>query len=106
MAKYLIEAAYSSEGLKGVEKDKPSGRQSAVTKAVKGLGGKVEAFYFSLGDHDVVVIVDLPDLISVTALAMHVSDTGLVRTKTVALLTVEDADKAVQMKVDYRAPGR
>jgi uncharacterized protein with GYD domain len=106
VAKYLIEATYSAEGLKGLEKDKPSGRQAVVTKAVKGLGGKVEAFYYSLGDHDVVVIIDLPDLVSATALAMHVSDSGLVRTKTTALLSVEDADRAVQMKVDYRAPGR
>jgi|SRR4051812_47115032 uncharacterized protein with GYD domain len=106
MPKYLIEGSYSAEGLKGIEKDKPSGRQAVVAKAVKGLGGKVEAYYFSLGEYDVVAIVDLPDLVSVTALAMHISDSGLVRTKTTALLTVDEADRAVQMKVDYRAPGR
>ena len=106
MAKYLIEGSYSAEGLKGIEKDKPSGRKAAVTKAIEGLGGKVEAFYFCLGERDVIAIVDMPDLVSVTAFAMHVSDSGLVRTKTTALLSIEDADKAVLKKVDYRAPGR
>ena len=106
MAKYLVEASYSADGLKGLEKDKASGRRAAVGKAVEGLGGKLESFYFCLGDYDVVTIVDLPDIVSVTALAMHVSDTGLVRTKTIALLSVEEADKAIQKKVDYRAPGR
>jgi uncharacterized protein with GYD domain len=106
MAKYMIEASYSADGLKGLEKDKATGRRTAVEKAVKSLGGKLEAYYFALGEYDVVTIVEVPDLVSVTALAMHVSDTGLVRTKTTSLLTVEEADRAVQMKVDYRGPGR
>jgi uncharacterized protein with GYD domain len=106
MAKYMIEAVLTAEGLKGVEKDTASGRRAAVTKAVEGLGGKLEAFYFSLGDHDVICLVDLPDIVSATALALHISDIGPVRTKTTALISVEEADKAIQMKVAYRAPGR
>ena len=106
MAKYLIQANLSGEGMKGVEKDTATGRQATVSKAVKGLGGKLEAFYFSFGEHDVVTIVDLPDIVTAAALAMHVSDTGLVRTMTAALLTVEETNQAIKKKVDYRAPGR
>ncbi len=106
MAKYLIQANLSGEGMKGVEKDTASGRQAAVAKAVKGLGGKLEAFYFSLGEHDVLALVDLPDVVTATALAMHISDTGLVRTKTTALLSVEETNEAIKKKVEYRAPGR
>jgi hypothetical protein len=36
---------------------------------------------------------------------MAVSATGLVRTKTTALLTVEETDRALAKKVSYRAPG-
>ena len=106
MAKYMIQANLSGEGIKGVEKDTASGRQAAVAKAVKGLGGKLEAFYFSLGEHDVLALVDLPDVMTATALAMHISDTGLVRTKTTALLSVEETNEAIKKKVEYRAPGR
>lgn len=106
MAKYLIQATLNADGMKGVEKDTGTGRRAAVTKAIEGLGGKVEAFYFSLGEHDVVVVVDMPDIVAVTAANMHVNESGLVRTKTTALLTVEEVNKAIKLKVDYRAPGR
>jgi uncharacterized protein with GYD domain len=43
MPKYLISASYSAEGLKGLQKDKASGRRRAVTAAIEALGGKVEA---------------------------------------------------------------
>ena len=34
MPKYLIEASYTAEGLRGLQKDKASGRKQAVTKLV------------------------------------------------------------------------
>jgi uncharacterized protein with GYD domain len=105
MPKFLIEASYTAEGLKGLQKDKASGRKAAVTKAAEALGGKLEAHYFSLGEYDTFVILDLPDIESATALSLAVSSSGLVRTKTVALLTVEETDKALQKSVSYKPPG-
>src|SRR3981081_2406338 len=105
MPKYLIEASYTAEGLRGLQKDKASGRKQAVTKLVEGLEGKLEAMYFALGEHDVILIVDVPDIISGAALALNVSATGLVRTKSTVLLTVEETDRALAKKVSYRAPG-
>jgi uncharacterized protein with GYD domain len=72
MPKYLIAASYTAEGLRGLQKDKASGRLRAVTAAVEGLGGKVEAFYSALGEHDAYVIVDLPDMMTATALSIAV----------------------------------
>ncbi|MDB6088642.1 MAG: hypothetical protein JWN85_1426 [Gammaproteobacteria bacterium] len=105
MPKYLVQAAYSAEGLKGLQKDKASGRRQAVTSAVEGLGGKVDAMYFALGEHDVLLIVDMPDVVSGAALGLRVSATGIVRTKTTSLLTIEEVDRALAKTVDYRAPG-
>ena len=105
MAKYLVQAAYSAEGLKGLMKDRASGRKQAVGNAVEALGGKLEGMYFALGEYDVLLIVDLPDVISGAALGLRVSATGLVRTKTTSLLTIEEADRALGKTVDYRAPG-
>ncbi len=105
MPKYLVQAAYTAEGLQGLQKDKASGRKQAVTRAVEGLGGKLEAIYYALGEHDVVLIVDMPDVISGAALGLRVSSSGLVRTKTTTLLTLEEADRALSKTVDYRAPG-
>jgi uncharacterized protein with GYD domain len=38
-------------------------------------------------------------------LSLAISASGLVRTKTIPLLTVEEADRALGMKTGYRAPG-
>ena len=105
MAKYLIEASYTAEGFRGLQKDKASGRKQAVTKLVEDLGGKVDGMYFALGDRDVILIVDVPDIVTGAALSLTVSATGLVRTRSTALLTVEEADSALAKKTSYRAPG-
>ena len=106
MPKYLIEATYTHEGLQGLIRDKASGRGAAVKKAVESLGGKADAAYFTFGDNDVIVIVDLPDNISAAALALAVSGSGLVRTKTTPLLTMEEVDRAIGKNVQYQPPGK
>jgi uncharacterized protein with GYD domain len=106
MPKYLIQASYSAEGLEGLKKDTASGRKAAVTKAMESLGGKVEAFYFSFGSEDVVLIVDMPSNTAAASASIAVGSTGLAHTHTTPLLTVEEADKAITMKADYRAPGK
>jgi len=66
----------------------------------------MECFYNALGEDDAYVIVDLPDNVSAAALGVAVSASGLARTRTTALLTVEEVDRALEKSVSYRAPGR
>jgi uncharacterized protein with GYD domain len=106
MAKYMIQAAYTADGLKGLMKDKASGRRAMVTKAVEAAGGKVESIYYSFGKADVVLIVDLPDNSTAAAFALTASASGLVRCTTTPLLTIEEADRALAKKVAYKAPGK
>ena len=105
MAKYLIQASYTAEGLRGLKNDKATGRKQAVTKLLEGLEGKLEAMYFAMGEHDVVMIVDMPDLVTAAAVSLTVSASGLIRSKTTALLTIEETDRALTKKIDFRAPG-
>jgi uncharacterized protein with GYD domain len=106
MAKYLIQASYTAEGLKGLMKDKASGREAAVRKAAEAAGGSVEAFYYSFGKHDAVVIVDVPDNVTAAAFALTAAASGLVRIQTTPLLTVQEVDQALAKKVAYNPPGR
>lgn len=106
MPKYLVQASYTTEGMKGLAKDKASGRKAAIEKAFGSVGAKVECFYYSFGKHDVVLVVDGPDNISVAAMAFAVCSTGLAHTSTIPLLTVEETDKALQKSVSYRGPGQ
>ena|SRR5690242_16368660 len=105
MAKYLITASYTAEGMKGLQKDKASGRRNAVRQACASVGGKLEAFYFAFGGDDVVTIVDLPDNVAASALSLAASATGLIRTRTTALLTVEEVDKSLAAAVNFRGAG-
>ena len=105
MAKYLVVASYTAEGIKGVLQKGGTARRDAVAKMAAGLGGSVESFYFAFGDADAYVTVDLPDNVSAAAVGLAVSATGLVSTKTVVLLTPEEIDKAAKTQVGYSAPG-
>ena len=105
MAKYLVVASYTAEGIKGVVSKGGTARKEAVTKMVTGLGGKVESFYFGFGEGDAFVTVDLPDNVSAAAVGLAVSATGLASTKTIVLLTAEEIDRAAKTQVTYKAPG-
>lgn len=105
MAKFLWKASYTSEGVKGVLKEGGTGRRAAVEKVVEGLGGKVEGFYFALGEDDVYVIAELPDTVTATAVSLTVNASGVVALQTVELLTPEQVDEASKKSVEYRPPG-
>ena len=70
MAKYLIQVHYTADGVKGLLADGGTARRAASEKAIESVGGKMEAFYFALGDVDAYVIADLPDDASVVALEL------------------------------------
>jgi uncharacterized protein with GYD domain len=106
MAKYLLEARYTSEGTKGLAREGGTGRRAAAAKAIESLGGTLESFYYAFGDVDVYAVFDAPDHMSATALALAVTQSGSVNLKTVVLMTPEEMDQAGKKAVDYRPPGR
>ncbi|HVA01551.1 MAG TPA: GYD domain-containing protein [Terriglobia bacterium] len=106
MAKYLLQATYSPEGIKGVVKDTATGRKAAIQKALAGVGAKVEAMYYAFGDYDAVLIIDAPDNVAAAAISFTTCATGLARIKTIPLLTIEETDQAVKKTVQYRGPGQ
>ncbi len=105
MPKFLFEASYTADGVKGVQSAGGSSRRDAVAHVAESVGGSLESFHFSFGDSDAYVIVDLPDNESATAVALTVNATGAVAVKTVVLLTPEEVDAAAKRSVDYRPPG-
>jgi uncharacterized protein with GYD domain len=105
MAKYLVSVNYSAAGAKGVRKEGGTKRRHVVTKALESMGGTLESFYFGLGSPDAVVIVNLPDNVSVAALAVAVAASGAGSVVTTPLLSPEEMDKACGKKTAYKAPG-
>src|ERR1043166_7289585 len=86
MPKFLVEASYTAEGLKGLQKDKAEGRTNALKNALRWVDGQLECIYWCLGEKDVVLIADLPNIGAAAALASTACASGLVRTKTTQLL--------------------
>ena len=105
MPKFLFEASYTLDGVKGVQSAGGTSRVDAVTEVAESVGGRLESFYFAFGDRDAYVIVDLPDNESAAAVALTVNGTGGATVKTVVLLTPEEVDAASKRSVEYRPPG-
>jgi uncharacterized protein with GYD domain len=105
MPKYLIEASYTLDGVKGIKGAGGSSRRDAVAQVAESVGGRLESFYFGFGDHDAYVTVDLPDNESAAAVALTVNAAGGATVKTIVLLTPEEVDAAARRSVEYRAPG-
>ena len=105
MPMYLIQGSYTQEGVKGVRSGGGSRRRDAVAHLAESVGGRIESFYFALGDDDVHVIAELPDNEAAAAIALTVNASGAVNIKTVVLLTPEEVDAAAQRSVDYQPPG-
>jgi len=105
MPKFLIKASYNAEGARGLIKEGGSARRAVVENILKGLGGKVEAFYFAYGEDDAYVITDVPDATAGLAVSLAVNASGAVRLQTIPLITPEEIDAASKKAVSYRAPG-
>lgn len=106
MAKYLLEACYTEQGLKGLMKEGGTSRRKAVEDMLKAVGGKLDAFYYAFGDTDVFCLVDVPDHVTTLALTLAVNAAGAATLKTTVLLTPEDVDQATKKTVQYRLPAK
>lgn len=105
MPKFLFEASYTPDGVKGVQSAGGTSRREAVAQVAESVGGTLESFYFAFGDRDAFVIVDLPDTESAAAVALTVNAAGGARVKTTVLLSPDEVDAAAKRSVDYRPPG-
>jgi uncharacterized protein with GYD domain len=96
MASYLVQVSYTSEALKSLMATQQD-RTAVVSKAVKGLGGKLIGNWLSFGDYDVVLIMEMPDHVSAAALALAAAAGGSLKSvKTTPLLSVEEGKEAMK----------
>jgi uncharacterized protein with GYD domain len=105
MPKFLFEASYTTDGIKGIQRAGGSSRRDAIGQLAEASGGQLDSLYFAFGEHDVYAVFDLPDNETAAALALAVNASGATRVRTVVLLTPEQVDAAASRAVDYRPPG-
>lgn len=105
MTKYLIKASYTAEGSRGLLKKGGTNRKNAIDEMVKGLGGKLDSFYYGFGEHDVYAVCSLPDTATASAILLSINASGLVNVCAEVLIDPAEIDKAKNMVVKYRTPG-
>ena len=106
MGKYLFQGSYTEQGLKGLLKEGGSGRVKAIEQLVKGLGGKLEMFYFAHGSDDFFIVADVPDGVSAIATSLIVNATGTVKARMTVLITPEEIDQATKITINFRTAGQ
>ena len=107
MSLYMYQAAYTPESWAAQIKN-PQNRVEAVGKAAcEAAGGKLVGGWLSFGDYDLVLVADVPNDESMSAIAVAVAAGGAVKaSKTTRLLTgaqgVEMLKKAETVAKVYR----
>ena len=104
MSKYLFYGEYTPQGYQGLVQEGGSKRIEAAKQALGSVGGSLEAFYFSFGENDFYIIVDLPDNVTTTAVTLAGNVSGTFSIKGIPLLTAAELDEAVNKSVDFRPP--
>ena len=107
MALYMYQAAYTPESWAAQLKN-PQNRVETVGKAAcEAVGGKMVGGWYCFGEYDLVIIADVPDDASMSAIAMAIAAGGALKAgKTTKLLTgaqgVEALKKADAVAKIYR----
>ena len=106
MAKYLVQAKYVGEGLKGLLKEGGSSRRAILQNTLKSIGGTLESLYYCFGEYDILGVMEVPDNVTAASFALTVSATGLVTTMTTVLMSPEEMDEVAKKSPTYRGPGQ
>jgi len=108
MPLYMFQAAYTSEAW-ATQIQNPQNRTEDTRTLVEANGGKLLGFYYAFGEYDTVIIIEAPDNVSVSALALAVAGGGAVKVqKTTVLMSIEEGIEAMRRAshTGYRPPGR
>jgi uncharacterized protein with GYD domain len=88
MPTYVSLFRYTQKGVEAI-KDSPA-RLDAAKKAVASAGGKLLAFYLTLGQYDAVAVLEFPDDEAAARSALAAGSQGYTRGETLRAFTEEE----------------
>jgi len=91
MATFITTIKFTQQGIKGI--DQTTKRAAALMAVAKKMGATVKDIYWTLGDHDGVLIIEAPDDETATALLLNLAAGGNVHTTTVRAFTAAEMEK-------------
>ncbi|MEZ6150130.1 MAG: GYD domain-containing protein [Pirellulaceae bacterium] len=93
MATFITNIKFTQQGIKDVAH---TTKRAAIFKAEgKKLGVKVKDIYWTIGDHDGLLILEAPDDETATAAILHLGAMGNVHTTTCRAFSAAEMDKIV-----------
>ncbi len=91
MSTFITTIKYTQQGIKGIAET--TKRAAALKASAKKFGVKVKDIYWTLGDHDGVLIFEAADDETATTLLLHLGALGNVHTTTCRAFTAAEMDK-------------
>ena len=94
MATYIVLGQFTDQGIRNV---KDTGKRAdALREMAKKAGATVKDVYWTLGQYDVVTVIDAPDDASLTALLLSVGALGNVRTQALRAFSADDMGRILK----------
>ncbi len=97
MATFVVLANFTEQGIRNVKET--ISRAEAFKELAKKSGVTVKDMYWTLGRHDIIVICELPDDESSTALMLSVASRGYVRSETLRAFSFEEMKQVLDKMV-------
>lgn len=93
MAIYIVLGQFTDQGIRSV-KDTTK-RAEAVRETAKKFGATVKDLYWTLGQYDVVTVIDAPDDAALTGLLLTIGGLGNVRTQSLRAFGADEIGKII-----------
>jgi uncharacterized protein with GYD domain len=107
MALYLVRFGYTAESWAALLAH-PQDRRDQLAARIFGFGGRLQGFWYSLGEHDGYAITEFPDEVSWAAAHVALKASGAFdHLEATKLVSVDDMVEAMQRANDfaYARPG-
>jgi uncharacterized protein with GYD domain len=91
MATYIVLGKWTQQALQGL-KEGPR-RREAAKEVAKSLGGEVKHSYVTMGQYDIVLIVEAPDDEAMAKMALKVASSGNLSTQTLRAFSEAEVDR-------------
>jgi len=93
MPTYITLIKYTPKGIENI-KQGPS-RVDAARKAIEAAGGKMKAFYLTMGSYDAVSIGEAPDDAAYAKMILAIASKGNIQTETLRAFTEDEYRKII-----------
>ena len=94
MKTYITTITFTQQGIKDI--DHSTKRAASFKTEAKKFGAKVKEIYWTVGDHDGLLILEAPDDEAATAAILHLGARGNVHTATCRAYTAAEMEKIVR----------